>query len=192
MDSPLDRVLPEFAHAEVHATDVRASPEAVWAALHEVTAGELPLTRVLTTVRGLGRGGQDRPVLGTFVRRGFAVVIDEAPRALAVAAAGQPWRLRGGETLRLDDPEAVARFDRPGFVVMAMSFGLEPLGGHAGGRTRLTTETRVQPTDPAAARSFRPYWLAIRAGSGLIRHDLLRAVRRRAQAQAQAAAGAKP
>jgi hypothetical protein len=193
MDSPLDRVLPRCAHSEVHATDVGASPELVWAALHAVTAGELPLTRMLTTVRGLGRGGGgDRPVLGAFVHRGFAVVIDEEPRALALAAAGQPWRPRGGETVRLADPEAVASFDRSGFVVMAMSFALEPLGGHAGGRTRLTTETRVQPTDAAAARSFRPYWWAIRAGSGLIRHDLLRAVRRRAQAQAQAAAGAKP
>jgi hypothetical protein len=185
MDSPLDRVLPRYAHGEVHATDVHAAPDAVWSALHGVTARELPLTRVLTTVRGLGVGRADRPVLSAFVLRGFTVVVDEPPWALVAAAAGQPWRLRGGEMVRLEDRDACAGFARPGFVLMGLSFALEPDGD---GRTRLVTETRVQPTDAGAARRFRPYWWAVRAGSGLIRRDLLRAVRRRAERTARGSA----
>jgi hypothetical protein len=182
MDSPLDRVLPEFAHREVHTVTVDASPELVWAALHEVKGTELPVTRVLTTLRGLSSRGAKRPLIDRFVAGGFGVVLDEAPRALALAAAGQPWKPRGGKRVPLPDGDAeVSEFARPGFVLMATSFALEPLGGHGGGRTRLTTETRVQPTDAGAARTFRPYWWVIRAGSGLIRHELLRAVRRRAE-----------
>jgi hypothetical protein len=181
MDSPLDRVLPQFAHREVHTTVVDASPEAVWAALHEVRGTDLPLTRVLTTLRGLGSGGASGPVLEAFTRRGFSIVVDDPPRSLAAVAAGQPWNARGGETVRIADLREVAAFARPGFVLMALSFALEPLGGHAGGRTRLTTETRVQPLDADAARRFRRYWWVIRAGSGVIRHDLLRAVRRKAE-----------
>jgi hypothetical protein len=49
-------------------------------------------------------------------------------------------------------------FVRPEFVLMTTSFELEPLGDG----TRLSTETRVQPTDAAAARAFRPYRWAIR------------------------------
>jgi hypothetical protein len=196
MDSPLDRVLPQFAHREVHTLVVSASPELVWSALHEVTGKELPVTRLLTAVRGLGARGAGTPVLDRFVAGGFGVVLDEAPRALAIAAAGQPWKLRGGKRIALPVGDAeVSEFEKPGFVLMAMSFGLEPLGGHGGGRTRLSTETRVQPTDAGAARTFRPYWLVIRAGSGVIRHELLRAVKRRAEKAAktaQAAAGAKP
>jgi hypothetical protein len=189
MDSPLDRVLPQFAHREVHAVDVAASPEIVWAAVHEVTGAELPVTRVLTAVRGLGTAGARKPVLDRFVAGGFGLVLDEPPRAVALAAAGQPWKLRGGERVTLPDGrEEVSDFTRPGFVLMAMSFALESLGGAGGGRTRLTTETRVQPTDAAAARAFRPYWWAIRAGSGVIRHELLRAVRRRAESAAKVAA----
>jgi hypothetical protein len=191
MDSPLDRVLPHYAHREVHALDVGASPELVWSALHEVTGAELPLTRVLTAVRGLGTRGAGRPVLDRFVAGGFGIVLDEAPRALAIAAAGQPWRLRGGERVALPvGDQEVSEFTRPGFVLMAMSFGLEPLGGAGGGRTRLTTETRVQPTDAGSARRFRPYWVVVRAGSGLIRHELLRAVKRRAERAAKAEATA--
>jgi hypothetical protein len=196
MDSPLDRVLPQFAHREVHTLVVSASPELVWSALHEVTGKELPVTRLLAAVRGLGARGAGTPVLDRFVAGGFGVVLDEAPRALAIAAAGQPWKLRGGKRIALPVGDAeVSEFEKPGFVLMAMSFGLEPLGGHGGGRTRLSTETRVQPTDACAARTFRPYWVVVRAGSGIIRHELLRAVKRRAEKAAkaaQAAAGAKP
>jgi hypothetical protein len=197
MDSPLDRVLPEFAHREVHGLVVDAAPELVWTALHEVSGKDLPLTRLLTAVRGLGARGAGRPLIERFVAGGFGVVLDEAPRALALAAAGQPWKPRGGERIALPvGDQQVSEFTRPGFVLMAMSFGLESLGGHGGGRTRLTTETRVQPTDAAAARTFRPYWLVIRMGSGLIRHELLRAVKRRAEkaekAVRQAAVGSKP
>jgi hypothetical protein len=190
MDSPLDRVLPQFAHREEHAIVVDAAPEVVWAALHEVRGTDLPLTRVLTMIRGLGSRRAPTPLLEVFTARGFSIVIDDAPRQLAAAGAGQPWALRGGEIARLPDLAAVAAFDRPGFVVMAVSFALEPLGGHAGGRTRLTTETRVQPTDGGATHRFRRYWWAIRAGSGLIRRELLRAVRRRAEDAAKAAAKA--
>jgi hypothetical protein len=190
MDAPLDRVLPRYAHREVHTTDVHAGPDAVWSALHAVTADELPLTRLLTTLRGIGSGRAGQPVLDTFSARGFSVVVDEPPRVLAAAAAGQPWRLRGGEMVELADRGACASFARPGFVVMAVSFALQADGD---GRTRLVTETRVQPRDTAAARRFRPYWWAVRAGSGLIRRDLLRAVRRRAErGDYAAAAGAKP
>jgi hypothetical protein len=184
MSSPLDRVLPQFTHREVHATDVDASPEAVWAALHEVRGNDMPLTRILATIRGLGSSGASGPMVEAFAKRGFSIVVDDAPRQLAAVCAGQPWLARGGENVRVPDLRAVAEFARPGFVLMAMSFALEPLGGQAGGRTRLTTETRVQPTDAFAARKFRPYWWIIRAGSGLIRRDMLRAVRRRAEAAA--------
>jgi hypothetical protein len=101
-----------------------------------------------------------------------------ALHALAGAgAAGQPWRLRGGETADVADLAGFRAFARPGFVLIATSFELEPLDHE----TRLSTETRVQPTDSAAARAFRPYWWAIRLGSGLIRRDMLRAVRRAAE-----------
>ena len=51
----------------------------------------------------------------------------------------------------------------------------------AGGGTLLAAETRVLATDPAARRAFARYWRLIRAGGGLIRLELLRAVARRAE-----------
>jgi hypothetical protein len=195
MTAVLDEVLPAYRHRERHATQVAAGPEAVWGALQAVSAGDLRLTRVLTTIRALParlpgsrmpRGGipADRGFVEVFVERGYRELRFDPPWALVVGAAGQPWRLRGGETVDVVDLDGFRAVARPGFVLIATSFELEGLGDG----TRLSTETRVQPTDAAAARAFRPYWWAIRAGSGLIRRDVLHAVRRRAERDTTSAA----
>ena len=88
--------------------------------------------------------------------------------------------MRGEIEVDVVDLDGFRAFARAGFVLTATSFELEALGDG----TRLSTETRVQPTDPAAGRAFRPYWWAIRAGSGLIRRDVLHAVRQRAERDA--------
>jgi hypothetical protein len=185
MSAVLDDVLPVYRHRERHAARIAATPDAVWSALHSVPGGDLRLTRMLTTIRTLAsrrgvRGGglpADRGFLEAFVERGFRELRVDPPWVLVAGAAAQPWRLRGGETADVADLDGFRAFARPGFVLMATSFELEPLGDG----TRLSTETRVQPIDAAAARSFRPYWWAIRAGSGLIRRDVLRATRRLAE-----------
>ena len=46
----------------------------------------------------------------------------------------------------------------------------------------MITRTRNRATDEATGRRFRWYWLLIGAGSKAIRLDVLRAVRRRAEA----------
>jgi hypothetical protein len=192
MTAVLDDVLPVYRHRERHTTQIAATPEAVWSALHTVSAGDMRLTRVLMSIRALpGRlrgarrppGGlpADRGFIEAFMERGFRELLAVPPRTLVAGNAGQPWRLRGGE-IEVDvvDLDGFRAFARAGFVLLATSFELEALGDG----TRLSTETRVQPTDPAAARAFRPYWWAIRAGSGLIRRDMLQAVRRRAELDA--------
>ena len=195
MNAVLDDVLPAYRHRERHATQIDAAPEAVWSALHAVSAADLRLTRVLTSIRALParlpgsrapRGGipADRGFIQVFMERGYRELRVDPPWTLVAGAAGQPWRLRGGETANVDDLDGFRAFARPGFVLIATSFEIEALGD----RTTLSTETRVQPTDAAAARAFRPYWWAIRAGSGLIRRDMLHAVRRHAELDASSSA----
>ena len=53
MNAVLDDILPTYRHRERHTTQIAAPPEAVWSALHAVSAGELRLTRLLTTIRAL-------------------------------------------------------------------------------------------------------------------------------------------
>ena len=184
----LDRLVPSFQAAERHATTIAASADQVWAALTQVTVGELGRFRLLMGLRVLlgrllgrprARFDAEEPLLGWAVRFGFTVLGEDAGRELVVGAIGQPWRLGGGRGMAVAGGEDFAAFDQAGYAKMAANFRLVPL---AGGRAiQLSTETRLVCTDAASARRFARYWWLIRPASGAIRRSWLAAIKRRAE-----------
>ncbi|HEV2033363.1 MAG TPA: hypothetical protein VGU71_04070 [Candidatus Dormibacteraeota bacterium] len=178
-DRAIDGVLPEYQFVERHRIVVHASREAVWRALHEVGAGELVITRVLFGLRTLPArvaGARPRsnhgpflqgPFLAALLGSGFKLLAETPAHELVLGTSGRFWELR---VRRHSQPD-------PGAAVAAMEFRLDATQGGI----ILTTETRVAVEDRAARRRFAVYWAAIRPGSGLIRRDLLRAVRKRAE-----------
>ena len=168
----IDTLLPSWDVHELHGIDVAAPPERTWAALEQVTVGELPLTRLLMGARTLGRraSGRDRTFLEA---ASFLVPLAEAPGDRVIGMVGRPWRLRPARA-PISAAGDFTGFDAPGWVRIATDFRVE---GAAGG-SRLETETRIQATDAAARRSFARYWRIVGFGSALIRRDLLRATRR--------------
>jgi hypothetical protein len=174
----LDDILPEYDVAERHTIRIAARPGETLAAARAITVKEVPvfvalmalrtLPALLFRRRSLGLGGS---ILGGFRRMGFAVAADTEDE-IVIVGVGRFWRPDGG--LRRIAPEDFAAFDEPGFAKVGFNFSVDPSGV-------LATETRVQATDRAARRSFGRYWLLVRPGSGAIRRDWLRAIRRRAE-----------
>jgi hypothetical protein len=176
-------VLPGAEHTTRYATTVRADPAGTWAALRALRGSDLPLARLLVLLRSgrtrlAGPDAAARPLLDALLGSGFGLLRDEPPVLLVLGTTGRPWRVRDHLSAPADAAGLTA-FDRPGHVRIAVSFELEPCGA---GRTRLATETRISPVDEAAARSFRRYWRVVRPGSDLVRLDVLRAVRKQAEA----------
>jgi hypothetical protein len=174
----LDDQMPSWDVRERHSVAVAAPPERTLAAAREVTGREIPLLRALMAVRTLGvslRGRTDVPLLRGFERMGFRVIGTSAGE-VAYGGVGRFWRPSGG--LRHLPPEEFAAFADPGYAKAGFNFRVEP-GPHGG--SVLTTETRVLGTDAGARRRFRAYWTLVRPGSGLIRRDWLRAIRKRAE-----------
>lgn len=178
----LEDLLPHPDFRQRHERRIAAPPVDVWAALEELRIDDLPLARALMALRALPArlAGASRPA-----PRG--PLLHDAPVPLLVADLGcdalaggvlQPWRLRGGATPPVLDAAGLAAFAEPGWVKVAMDFVLVAEGDG----TRLSTETRITATDARSRARFRRYWLVIRAGSGLIRHEVLRQVERRALA----------
>lgn len=185
----IDEHLGDYRWREVHAIDIAADPPAVLAAVRSVTAGELPLVRLLMGLRALPgrlRGARrasrprDEPVLDSVLRSGFRLLAEDG-RELVVGIVGRFWQ--ACPVHAEVDAARFAGFQEPGWAKAAMNFTVTE-GAHGG--TRLATETRIAATDAAAGRRFGAYWMLVRPGSGLIRHSWLRAVRRRAERSAQA------
>jgi hypothetical protein len=178
----LDNVLPNYDVRERHSITVDAAPGTVLDEILRMTPRDVPVMVVLMALRSLpslllGRGALGlggRPIVQQFERAGF-VRLGTAVDELVLGAVGRFWRPSGG--LRRVAAESFAAFAEPGWAKGAVNFRAVS----AGGRTHLTTETRVLATDAAARRSFRHYWRLIYPGSVLIRIAWLRAIKRSAE-----------
>ena len=171
--SRLDAHLPDFDVQEVHQRRIEAPADAVWAALTSVTLGDLALTRALMRVRRLGRGSGrvDRPLF----ENAPVTMLHVEPGVYALGGAvGQPWRLHAPQH-PVASTHDFELFAEPGWAKYLTDWELHEDGE---GGTLLRTTTRVACTDPRSRRAFRLYWLLIRAGSGLVRREVLRCTAR--------------
>jgi hypothetical protein len=182
----LDELMPAYHFRERHAIGVRASREAALAALRSLRPEELRVLTVLMAARNLpsrlrGRrppSWSSEPLLDQLLARGFVVLAEEPGREIVLGVIGRFWTPDAWAS----EPEPVLRgaqefmeFDVAGYAKAAANFRVQ-----GSGPTTVTTETRILATDSVGKRKFALYWALIRPGSGLIRHDLLRAIRRRA------------
>ena len=178
----LDELVPDPSYRISAAVDVLAPPGIVWRSLVALPMSALPTGYPLTLLRHLPGvlALAERRVRGgdTFLdATPIPVVVSDPPRLLISAGLSQAWKPFAAQPPALT-AEELRDWGQAGWIKVAMSFALHPLPG---GGTRLSTETRVLATDARTARVFAPYWWLIRAGSALIRREVLRAVRRDAE-----------
>lgn len=182
----IDELLPAPHFRERHERRIAAPPAAVWEAVEQLRLRDLALSRALMAIRLLparlaGREHVSRMVDSRLLDGGPVAVLDSDPdRAVLGGGVMQPWKLTGGEEPPELDAPAIQAFAKPGWVKVGFDLVIEPTGAGS----RVSTETRVTATDARTRARFGLYWLFIRAGSGLIRRDMLRAVARRAEAAA--------
>jgi len=191
----LDELMPRYDVVERHRTRILASSATVYAAIREADLASAPVTRTLLALRAVPaallalfrspraalteyreRRARRAMRLADLERAGFRVVAERANDELVLGLLGRFWTPRGD--LCADVSRESFRVDPPaGMALAGWSFSVHPLRDDV---TELRTETRVLCA-PGVRRTFRLYWLIVRPGSGLIRHDMLRAIRRRAE-----------
>ncbi|HEX3069457.1 MAG TPA: hypothetical protein VHX14_12880 [Thermoanaerobaculia bacterium] len=157
VESHIDEIMPRWQFEEHHEIQINAPPERIWAAIRDVTPGEIRLYKTLTSIRRLGcddgenilNAPDAKPILEVATRNEFRMLADDPPRELVIGTHVAPQALA------------------------VMNFRLDG--------THLTTETRVFAQTGKARRAFAIYWRLIRPGSGIIRVSWLEAIKRRAE-----------
>lgn len=181
----LDRFLPEPEVRERHQTRVHAPVEVTWAAVQDLDLERSPVVRGIFSARELLMGGkaagtQPPRFLDQIRALGWRQLAEEPGRALVFGAVTQPWE--ANVVFRGLDPAEFARFDQPGYAVIAWALEAEAAGPDG---SVFRTETRVRTTDPLARERFRRYWAMVSPGIRLIRLESLRLVRRDAEHRAR-------
>jgi hypothetical protein len=173
----IDEFLPEYDFSEKHETTVRASAEKTYAAVSSVNISESWLIWGLLSLRGLGRSSPKTLTLRDMTKDGFAVLDEKPNEEILLGLAGKFWTLSG--CMQNINAENFRQFDTKGYAKAAWNFALKETAKE---EIHLSTETRVQCMDEESRASFRFYWRFIKPFSGLIRQEMLRLVKQKAEA----------
>jgi hypothetical protein len=172
----LNRVLPEFDRNERHEIRVQGSVEQVRQAAEGVTFSDIRGFQTLMTLRAMRKvPASSRPVLAamTGLGAGFTLLAKTADEFVA-GNIGRPWANQRPVAIR--NLEEFHSFAVAGYAKVAFNLRVEAAES---GWCKVSTETRVRATDPAARTAFMRYWRVIYPGSSLIRLMWLDAVQRR-------------
>lgn len=168
----IDLFMPNYDFSETHDIKIRAKAVRVFRVLNEVDLCESPVIRWLFRFRGLP---SEKMTLREMRRLRFETLGETKNQELLLGLAGRFWTLTGN--LRKINASNFREFDEKGFAKAVWDFSLD----ESEGETRLITETRIQCTDAESRRSFGFYWTFIQPFSGLIRKEMLKIVKRKAE-----------
>jgi hypothetical protein len=182
----IDEFMPIYDVSEYHETTVRAPINRVYDAIRTADLNRSLIVRLLLRLRALPRSlssndQQRNPNLNldAVMKGGFVLLGENRPNEIALGLIGRFWTPAGGRC-RVNDAEAFRNFDQSGYAKAVWNFSLVEDGSAA---TRLATETRVRCLDDSSRWRFRMYWSVIAPFSGLIRREVLRAIRRSSESK---------
>lgn len=180
----MDKYLPLYDFREIHTVQTSSPPRVVFQALRGLTPTDLPLVKILMTIRSVPsllfggasfRSDANTPFLDQIIGSGF-LFLGETEDEYLIGTIGKFWKPTGGLCLDMLTADGFKKFDDPGWAKAAWNFRVEGEGINR----RIQTETRIVCTDGSARRKFRLYWWIVRTGSGMIRKSILKALQQRA------------
>jgi hypothetical protein len=190
-DALLDGFMPGYDVAERHHALVHAPAGLVFDAATGVDLQGAPLVGAIIRAREVLLGAQGgarsdpKGLLADMLALGWGVLAETPGREVVVGAATQPWLAH--VVFRPLAPQSFAAFDEPGFVKIAWTLRVDPVGPSD---AVFRTETRVVATDATARRRFRWYWARFSPGIVLIRHAMIAALKRDAERRVAGGTGA--
>lgn len=175
----IDDFLPVYDFSERHETNIRASRQQVYAAVDSTDFSDSWIIWGLLALRGLGWSRPTKSVtLGDMTSDGFARLGEKPDKEILLGLAGKFWTLGG--SLQKVDRDNFREFDEKGFAKAVWNFSLSSASK---GETLLKTETRIRCLDEGSRKSFALYWTVIEPFSGLIRTEMLRLIKQKAESR---------
>jgi hypothetical protein len=186
-DPLLDRFMPTYDVVERHQVHVSAAAAITFAVASEMDLfGSLPIRTIFGAREWIMGSTPDavrrpRAFLDLVKSIGWGLLAERSGQEIVMGAVTQPWL--ADVVFRPLPPHEFAAFTEPGYVKIAWTLRVDPVGDVA---SVFRTETRVATTDPIARAKFRRYWSFASPGILLVRRLLLTPLKVEAERRARA------
>ncbi|HLA94192.1 MAG TPA: hypothetical protein VK612_00620 [Pyrinomonadaceae bacterium] len=164
--------MPEYDFVETHDISIHADAADIYRAANEVDFSDSWMIRWLFRLRGMSA---NNVTLRSLRKSRFEMLGETLNKEMVIGIVGRFWTVRGG--LKKIDAESFKKFETAGYAKAVWNFSLSPDGDN----TCLTTEMRIKCLDAESRKSFGFYWTFIRPFSGLIRMEMLKTIKRKAE-----------
>jgi hypothetical protein len=169
----LEKYLSEYTYSEKHSVTITASRDKIFFFVDELDMSGSLLIRFLFVLRGMPA----RMLNKQGMSRGRFIELEKIPgQELIIGLIGQFWKPDG--SLQHFEPAQFTSFKENGFLKAVWNFELIRCSPT---EVRLETETRILCPDEHIRKKFSRYWFFIRPFSGLIRKEILRSIKRKAE-----------
>jgi len=169
----LDEILPDFDVASKYSIRIRATPERIFRILQNgVPMGSI--SRFLMMLRRVPRMFQRR---SSEQQHAFYKLKQLQGREIVIGIAGQFWA-PVAKTVAINNLEDFLTFERDGYSKAALNLQITSMKN---GICILSTETRVRSYG-SAKEKFQSYWQFIKPFGGIIRKEILRKIKKQAEA----------
>lgn len=170
------KYLHEFHFNEKHSILITASPAKVSALIPKMNASESWIIRTLLALRGIP-AGTSKGIEG-WKKMGFVVLEHQVDKEIILGLIGQFWKISG--KIQHVTAEEFTSFADPDFAKATWNFVVTKQNGN---QVLLETETRIYCPDEKVRKKFKRYWFFIQPFSGLIRMQMLKIIKRKAEAR---------
>lgn len=168
----IDKFMPKYDFKETHHIKIQATRADVFRALNKIDLCDSFIIRTLFFLRGLPTR---KMKLSEMKKMRFETLGKIENEEVLLGLAGKFWKIKG--ELQKVNSSNFREFDTEGFAKATWNFSLDGKGDE----TRLTTETRIECLGEESRKSFGFYWNFIQPFSGIIRMEMLKAVKRNAE-----------
>lgn len=169
------KYLPEYHFNEKHDILISTTPEKLNALLSDFDSSDSWIIRILLALRGIS--SETSKGIEGWKKMGFVILEHETNKEIILGLIGQFWNIKGN-IQRLNADEFIEFVD-PNYAKATWNFEILPQGENL---VRLETETRILCADENTRKKFGRYWFFIQPFSALIRIEMLKLIKRKAEA----------
>ncbi len=173
----IDTFLPDFEFADEQKANINAPPAATFRGIKTFNMGESTSIKWLFKMRGIPT---ENLTINDFEKANFRILAEKQDEEIVLGLIGEFKSLTGG--LVKIEPDKFRDFNTAEFIKAVWNFSVTDIGN---GKSRLTTEIRIHPTDASSMAKIKTYWGMLKPPSQMIRREILKLIKKQAEQEAR-------